>query len=250
MCRPTSARKSSSEFGSADDGLCDLLLGGGALHLLAAPLAYLVPERLELSREQLAGDLFADREAADRSTRPRSRLRRQGVRKALDALPERERRILELRYGFEGEPWTLEVRIPLSSAPLCAPASDPGAHSHDPPVDHPGDVMVWGQFPCDSARERALDGRATLPLTPGCERFRGVAQDARIGRHAVVRAGAEARIRITGGASVPARYVRDLPSETAKAACDVSQQRSRAPQSSIVPSSSSGANGRLQTWTC
>ena len=28
---------------------------------------------------------------------------------ALDALPERERRILELRFGFEGEPWTLEA---------------------------------------------------------------------------------------------------------------------------------------------
>ena len=26
-----------------------------------------------------------------------------------DALPERERRILELRFGFEGEPWTLEA---------------------------------------------------------------------------------------------------------------------------------------------
>jgi len=35
--------------------------------------------------------------------------RRQGVRRALDALPERERRILELRFGFEGEPWTLEA---------------------------------------------------------------------------------------------------------------------------------------------
>jgi len=36
-------------------------------------------------------------------------LRKQGVRRALDALPERERRILELRFGFEGEPWTLEA---------------------------------------------------------------------------------------------------------------------------------------------
>ena len=26
-----------------------------------------------------------------------------------NALPERERRILELRFGFEGEPWTLEA---------------------------------------------------------------------------------------------------------------------------------------------
>jgi RNA polymerase primary sigma factor len=29
--------------------------------------------------------------------------------RALDALPERERPILELRFGFEGEPWTLEA---------------------------------------------------------------------------------------------------------------------------------------------
>ena len=33
----------------------------------------------------------------------------ESVRRALDALPERERRILELRFGFEGEPWTLEA---------------------------------------------------------------------------------------------------------------------------------------------
>src|SRR5437016_901218 len=39
----------------------------------------------------------------------RQSLRRQGVRRALDALPERERRILELRFGFDGEPWTLEA---------------------------------------------------------------------------------------------------------------------------------------------
>ncbi len=55
------------------------------------------------------GDLFADREAADPFEEAEESLRRQGVRKALDALPERERRILELRFGFEGEPWTLEA---------------------------------------------------------------------------------------------------------------------------------------------
>ncbi|MFL5932978.1 MAG: RNA polymerase sigma factor RpoD/SigA [Gaiellaceae bacterium] len=55
------------------------------------------------------GDLFADREAVDPFEEAEESLRRQGVRKALDALPERERRILELRFGFEGEPWTLEA---------------------------------------------------------------------------------------------------------------------------------------------
>jgi RNA polymerase primary sigma factor len=55
------------------------------------------------------GDLFADREAADPFEEAEESLRKQGVRKALDALPERERRILELRFGFEGDPWTLEA---------------------------------------------------------------------------------------------------------------------------------------------
>jgi RNA polymerase primary sigma factor len=55
------------------------------------------------------GDLFADREAADPFDEAEESLRRQGVRRALGALPVRERRILELRFGFEGEPWTLEA---------------------------------------------------------------------------------------------------------------------------------------------
>jgi RNA polymerase primary sigma factor len=55
------------------------------------------------------GDLFADREAADPFDEAEESLRKQGVRRALDALPERERRILELRFGFNGEPWTLEA---------------------------------------------------------------------------------------------------------------------------------------------
>jgi len=55
------------------------------------------------------GDLFADREAPDPFEQAEEALRRQGVRRALQALPERERRILELRFGFDGEPWTLEA---------------------------------------------------------------------------------------------------------------------------------------------
>jgi RNA polymerase primary sigma factor len=55
------------------------------------------------------GDLFADREASDPFEEAEESLRRQSIRRALNALPERERRILELRFGFEGEPWTLEA---------------------------------------------------------------------------------------------------------------------------------------------
>ena len=55
------------------------------------------------------GDLLADRAAPDPFEQTEESLRRQTIRTALDALPERERWILELRFGFEGEPWTLEA---------------------------------------------------------------------------------------------------------------------------------------------
>jgi DNA-directed RNA polymerase sigma subunit (sigma70/sigma32) len=40
------------------------------------------------------GDLFADQDASDPFEEAEDALRRQSVRRALDALPERERRIL------------------------------------------------------------------------------------------------------------------------------------------------------------
>ena len=55
------------------------------------------------------GDLFADREAPDPFDQAEQSLRSQTIRKALDALPGRERRILELRFGFDGEPQTLDA---------------------------------------------------------------------------------------------------------------------------------------------
>ena len=55
------------------------------------------------------GDLFADREAPDPFDEAEESLRRRSIRKALAALPEREHRILVLRFGLDGEPWTLEA---------------------------------------------------------------------------------------------------------------------------------------------
>jgi RNA polymerase primary sigma factor len=55
------------------------------------------------------GDLLADGEAVDPLEELEQSLRRQTIRRALGALPERERRILELRYGFDGEPQTLDA---------------------------------------------------------------------------------------------------------------------------------------------
>jgi RNA polymerase primary sigma factor len=48
------------------------------------------------------GDLFADPNASDPAEEAGDAVRRQEVRDALRTLPERERRVLELRFGFDG----------------------------------------------------------------------------------------------------------------------------------------------------
>ena len=58
-------------------------------------------------RDGELADLLSDDEAADPFEEAERSLRHQHIRRALDALPDRERRILELRFGFEGEPSTL-----------------------------------------------------------------------------------------------------------------------------------------------
>ncbi len=55
------------------------------------------------------GDLFADENADDPEERADELLRGRAVRLALAELPELERRILELRYGLDGEPHSLEA---------------------------------------------------------------------------------------------------------------------------------------------
>jgi RNA polymerase primary sigma factor len=55
------------------------------------------------------GDLFADRETPDPSEEASEAVYRDQVREVIARLPERERRIVELRFGFAGDPWTLEA---------------------------------------------------------------------------------------------------------------------------------------------
>jgi RNA polymerase primary sigma factor len=55
------------------------------------------------------GDLFDDPNANDPEEEATEALRRQEVRRALRKLPERERRMVELRFGFDGEPASLEA---------------------------------------------------------------------------------------------------------------------------------------------
>jgi RNA polymerase primary sigma factor len=55
------------------------------------------------------GDLFSDPTAADPADDAADEFRRHLVRRALTKLPERERRIIELRFGLDGEPQSLEA---------------------------------------------------------------------------------------------------------------------------------------------
>ncbi len=55
------------------------------------------------------GDLFSDTTAADPAEEAADTLRRKSVRDAVARLPHRERRILELRFGLNGQVTTLEA---------------------------------------------------------------------------------------------------------------------------------------------
>ena len=55
------------------------------------------------------GDLLADPDSADPEAAAGVALRSRAVRRALVTLPERQRRIVELRFGFEGETMSLEA---------------------------------------------------------------------------------------------------------------------------------------------
>jgi RNA polymerase primary sigma factor len=55
------------------------------------------------------GDLFSDPAAADPAEDAAESLKRQTVQQAIARLPERQRRIVELRYGFGGETTSLEA---------------------------------------------------------------------------------------------------------------------------------------------
>jgi RNA polymerase primary sigma factor len=59
--------------------------------------------------ESELGDFVADDATAEPFEEASEHLQKEGVRRALDALPERERQVIELRYGLSGlEPLTLE----------------------------------------------------------------------------------------------------------------------------------------------
>jgi RNA polymerase primary sigma factor len=54
------------------------------------------------------GDLFKDSNVGDPAEEATLAVHRQEIRRAVNLLPERERRVVELRFGFDGEPASLE----------------------------------------------------------------------------------------------------------------------------------------------
>jgi RNA polymerase primary sigma factor len=78
-----------------------------ALDAAEAPVS--LNQRVGAEEEGELGDLFGDPLAADPEDEAVDSLRRLEVRNALRRLPERERRVLELRFGLEGDPQPLET---------------------------------------------------------------------------------------------------------------------------------------------
>jgi RNA polymerase primary sigma factor len=78
-----------------------------ALDAAEAPIS--LNQRVGSEEESELGDLFGDPSAEDPAGEAVDSIRRLEVRRALAELPERERRVLELRFGLDGEPWTLEA---------------------------------------------------------------------------------------------------------------------------------------------
>jgi RNA polymerase primary sigma factor len=59
--------------------------------------------------ESELGDFVADEASEEPFEMATENLQREDIKRALDALPERERQVIELRYGLKGnEPLTLE----------------------------------------------------------------------------------------------------------------------------------------------
>jgi RNA polymerase primary sigma factor len=78
-----------------------------ALDAAEAPVS--LNQRIGSEDDGELGDLFDDPSATDPEEEAADSLRRATVRRAVAALPERERRILELRFGFERAPASLEA---------------------------------------------------------------------------------------------------------------------------------------------
>jgi len=79
---------------------------GEALDAAEAPVSLNQP--VGSAEEGELGDLFSDSSASDPAEEATAAVQREEVRFAVNRLPERERRVVELRFGFDSEPASLE----------------------------------------------------------------------------------------------------------------------------------------------
>jgi RNA polymerase primary sigma factor len=77
-----------------------------ALDAASAPVSLNMPVGSEGDGE--FGDLFEDSTAVDPADSAVDSVQRQAIRRTVSRLPELQRRVLELRFGFDGEPASLE----------------------------------------------------------------------------------------------------------------------------------------------
>jgi RNA polymerase primary sigma factor len=78
-----------------------------ALDAADAPVS--LNQRVGSDEESELGDLFGDPSAEDPASEALDSIRRLEVRRAVAQLPESERRVLELRFGLDGDAQTLET---------------------------------------------------------------------------------------------------------------------------------------------
>jgi RNA polymerase primary sigma factor len=78
-----------------------------ALDAADAPVS--LNQRVGSEEEAELGDLFQDSSADDPADEAMSSLERGAIRATVARLPERERRVIELRFGLEGDPKPLET---------------------------------------------------------------------------------------------------------------------------------------------
>jgi RNA polymerase primary sigma factor len=78
-----------------------------ALDAAEAPVS--LNQRVGSGEHAELGELFSDPSADDPAEAATESVQRQEVRRALATLPEAERRVLELRFGFDGEPASIEA---------------------------------------------------------------------------------------------------------------------------------------------
>ena len=105
VCRPLILRPGAQRLVKRDGRF--IPVEDGPLDAAAAPVS--LNRAIGSEEEGELGDLFSDPNAEDPAEEAIDTMRRDEVRRAVAVLPELERRIIERRFGLDGEPASLEA---------------------------------------------------------------------------------------------------------------------------------------------